>query len=252
MSFNPTTFVFEIVNFIVLLAILQRLVYRPLRAGIDARREAIAARDAELAAGEEKLAAERATLGARAEELDRLRLDAIREAAEAAAEERARILAQAREDAAADRQRAQRLLEAERSTAAAEVRELAIERSADLAGRLLVQLAPTSADALLLDLMVSELAARAETLRGLVQGGSVEVDLEWAMTPRDTERARLVAALEGALGRAVRVTHREDSSLLAGVRVRVCNRLLDASVAGQVALLKERAGAMFTEDEARA
>lgn len=252
MSFNLTTFVFEVVNFVVLLALLQRMVFRPLREGIDARRSALAERDAKLAAAEAKLAADESALTLRAEELDRLRHDAIREAAEGAAEERARILEQARDDAAADRQRAQRLLEAERSTAAAELRELAIERSADLAGRLLIQLAPQTADGLLLDLMVRELDSHGAGLRPLIRESPVELDLEWAKMPRDAERERLTAAFERVLERPLRLTHREDPTLMAGVRARVCNRLLDATVAGQVELLKERARAMILEDESRA
>lgn len=38
MNFDLTTFVFELVNFGLLIWILQRVLYRPLRAGIERRR----------------------------------------------------------------------------------------------------------------------------------------------------------------------------------------------------------------------
>ncbi len=42
MTFNVWTFLFEIVNFVVLAYILHRILYRPLRAAIDQRRAVLA------------------------------------------------------------------------------------------------------------------------------------------------------------------------------------------------------------------
>jgi F-type H+-transporting ATPase subunit b len=92
MHFNLTTFLFEIVNFLVLLVVLQRLIYRPLRKGIDARRQAQEDEAAALVTKEQAVLAQGHELDARARQLDELRLTAVREAAEAASEERARIL----------------------------------------------------------------------------------------------------------------------------------------------------------------
>ncbi len=47
MTFNIWTFLFEVVNFVVLAYILHRLLYRPLREAIDRRRAEIAQTQAE-------------------------------------------------------------------------------------------------------------------------------------------------------------------------------------------------------------
>ena len=54
MNLEPTTLVFELVNFLVLLWVLQRLVYRPLHQAIHARREELAEERAGLQAQREE------------------------------------------------------------------------------------------------------------------------------------------------------------------------------------------------------
>ena len=62
MNLEPTTLVFELVNFLVLLWVLQRLVYRPLHQAIHARREELAEERAGLQAQREALEKEQTEL----------------------------------------------------------------------------------------------------------------------------------------------------------------------------------------------
>lgn len=245
MGFNPTTFIFEIINFIVLVWLLQRLLYKPLQRSIDRRNAAIRAR--EDAADQRTNEAEQALANYRARhaELDNLGEQVIREATEEASEQRARILEQAREDAAAERARAQSMLEAEREAALGWVREELVERSAEVAGRMLERLAPHALEPALLEQLIAELERQSEVLGREVHEASgdgtaaPEVEVTFATMPGDEGVSRLREKLAETFGRAPRLTLREDSTLGAGLVLRVGHRVLDASMAGQLEAFRD-------------
>ncbi|MBK6515273.1 MAG: F0F1 ATP synthase subunit delta [Polyangiaceae bacterium] len=66
--------------------------------------------------------------------------------------------------------------------------------------------------------------------------------------PDDAGMETLRAALAAALGRAPQLTVREDDALVAGIVVRIGDRVLDASIAGQLEVLRERARALLNEE----
>jgi F-type H+-transporting ATPase subunit delta len=76
--------------------------------------------------------------------------------------------------------------------------------------------------------------------RSLVARGAVEGTVESAreLTPADV--AEIAATLGSMLGKQVLLTSRLEPELLAGVRVRVGNRMLDGSAAGRLAGLRNR------------
>lgn len=235
MTLDLTTFLFELVNFLVLAAILTRFVYRPLAEGVRARREELARLRSEAA---EKVAAAEARqedLARRERELDGLRDQVMGEATASAAAERARILAQAREDAAGERARVQTLLEAERVAALGWVRDEAVERGVEVAGRLLLSLAPQAAHAALVGHLVAEVRGRAAADRP----EEVELSLPRADDAESVERVR--AALTEAFGAAPRLTVHEEPALGAGAVLRLGDLRLDASIAGQLEALRDEA-----------
>jgi len=250
MQFNATTFLFEIVNFVVLLFVLQRLVFRPLKRSIDARRAEEERRAEETAtkleatrALERELVEERRSLGA-------VRDKAVREAAEEAAAERARILAQARADAAAERSRTMTLLEAERDAAQAWVREVTVERATAAAGKMLLALAPGAVEDALRTLLLAEVARLGGALAPAGEGeGAVDVELRCAKVPESVIIEAVRSAVAEALGRPARLSVREDEALIAGLVLRVGDRVLDASVAGQLEGLRDQARAILAEGE---
>lgn len=240
MGFSLTTFVFEVVNFLALMWLLTRIVYRPLKQGISQRRAALTEREesteARMAAAEELERQARAMYG----ELEELRATTIREAIEQAAEEKARLMEQAREDAAAERARAQRLVESEREAAQAWVRELAVEHGTDVAGRMLMQLAPNAIEGALFEHLLDELSRRAGSLKNAgARTDRIEVDVTFAHMPPDEQIDRLRERLTTALGQTPRLVLREDDALLAGLCVRLGHLVLDASVSGQLQAFRE-------------
>ena len=246
MGFDSTTFVFELVNFGLLLWILQRVLYRPLRSGID-RRRAELAHERERAVAEQSAAqALRAEAEARLAEIEKVRETIVADAREQAAKEEARILEQARQDAAAERERLQRTLERERGEALAWLREATVDNATEIAGRLLKDMLPEAADAVLIQALVASLAEhgdsfRAEVLAAPGTEGRLTVELSVPRPPSEEALDTLRQALDSACPAPCDLIVREDASLLAGPVLRIGDHVLDASVAGHLAVVRDRA-----------
>lgn len=251
MGFNLTTFVFEVINFLVLLFLLQRFVFRPLRRGIAERRAALKEKEDMAARLATEATAQKAELESRARSIDELRAQALRDASVAAADERARILEQAREDAAADRARAQHLLEAEREASEAAIRELAITHATALASRLLGQLSPEALNGALFDALEKELQRRGGDWRSDPEfSADEEVEVSWAKLPAQATLDRLKATLASSLAPGLKLVHREDGALGAGLVVRFGHRVLDASTAGQLSGFRGLARSLVEQEAA--
>jgi len=246
MSFDLTTFLFELVNFVVLVVLLRWIAYKPLARAIKARRDAITAeedkaRDALAAALDKQAALDRGLAEVRAlAEAERAR------AVEEGASERARIIAQARVDAEAERARARTMVEFERQAAEVRVREVMIDHGAALAGRLLVELAPEHTRSVLLARLVDAIQRRATQLvEGVAPHDAAELAAPCGAERAETEAVR--TALTAVLGRTPEIVVREQPELVAGWVLRLGPHVLDASVAGRLHVVQERARALLAE-----
>ncbi len=247
MRLDATTLIFETINFVVLALVLWRVLYRPLRRAIEERRNAIE---------EDRQRAEAAHAEARRleaewrhkhEELEDLRASVRAEVLDAAERERAVMLERARDDARAELARVRQLSEAEREAAERWVESAVVERGADLAGRLLLELAPEAVDGALAERLVGALEARRGELSALWGETSVEVELTGARLPEPGLAERIAAVLREALARPIRIVTRGDPSLVGGWTVRVGDRLFDASIAGELAAFRGLARELLEE-----
>jgi F-type H+-transporting ATPase subunit b len=243
MQLDWTTFLLEIANFLVLVWILQRFLYRPVRAAIDRRQEKIEtllgeARAAETKAEElkgryenrlnewgaerEKL---RAQLGA---ELDAERTRR-RESLEAELEqerERSRVLDAARE------QETKRAIE-----------ERALDEAGRFAARLLERLATPALDERLFDLFLDDLRALSDDVRRSLQNGvgarAAKIVVTTAHPLSADRRATLAAAVHDLTGNQAPVEFAEDEGLLAGLCVALGPWVLRANLRDELAFFVE-------------
>lgn len=234
MEFSWATFALEIVNFIALVWVLERLLYRPVLRAIDERRTAV----------DETLAGARATQ-AEAELLKRKYDDRMRDWAEE--RDRARDGLGAELDA----ERARRLqaldaaLEGERlrREAVARAGETEARRAAEaaarreglgLASRLLGRLAGPELEKAVLAVALEDLSALPpERIEALMQAGiaaSGRVEVVSGHKLLTVEREGCAKALASVLGRAPEILYREDATLLAGVRVSIGPWVLRANL----------------------
>jgi len=241
-----TTFALEAVNFLVLVWILKRFLYKPVLAVIARRRAAIEASLAEARARH----AEAGALEARCqEELKTLEADRhhAREAlAKEIAAERARLLEQMRAGVAEERAKAELL--ADRAGAEADRRreEQAVKAGLAFTARLLARLADPDLEARLVRMAVDDLAAlpteRVEAVRGAVGAQAGPPVATTAGPLPDALQKAVAEALSGLLGRTVAPEFREDPALVSGLRVSLGPWALKATLADELEFFSGAAG----------
>jgi F-type H+-transporting ATPase subunit b len=253
MGFDLWSFVFQTINFVVLVLVLTRLVYRPLRRSIDERNAKIVEREAATRARSADADTKMKEAGTKEREMLEERDALLRVAREEAAELRTRLVAQAEEDAAAARQRGERLLEMERETARERVAELAVEKSVALASAILAGLSHEALDGALLTMLLAELHAKlggeAASATRAMHAAPHAFELTFARAPRPDAVAHARAVLSEIFGAPVEIACGEDPSLVAGVLLRFKHEVWDASVAGQLTAFRDRARRELDEQE---
>ena len=222
MSFDPWTIGLEVVNFLVLVWLLERLLYRPVL-GVIARRQAeIESLQQADEAAHEALAAERERLAAEREAAAAERDRALDAAHAQAQQERARIEAQARAQMerllAAGRAR----LDEERADAARALRRKSVEIGIEVARRLLAMSTPPEGDGRFVDAVCERLSRmsgddRVRLFAGLGERAGVRVV---TAGPLDAERqTHCRDRLERVLERDLDLVFSVDPSLIAGIEI---------------------------------
>lgn len=241
MSFDWTTFSLEFINFLILLWILRRFLYRPVLEVIAARqqkieaqlREAEATRAAALAAKTEceqqLLAWDEAKTQARLD-LDKT-LAAERERRLAALADE---IAEARAKHAAQDQR-------ERQEWAQRTEQRALELGSRFVTKLLERTASPPLEAELVALVLADLpalpSADVDRLRAALAEDGLDIVSAFPLTP--AQRAALAEAFAQLAGRAVNPVFREEPGLLAGVRIHVGPWLLGANLRDELRFFRD-------------
>jgi F-type H+-transporting ATPase subunit b len=234
MSFDPWTLAFQLLNFAVLLLVLFRLLFKPVRE-IMAKRAAQV--QAALAAAEKAHAAAdelKAGLVLEQERVGTLRAEMLEKLQSEIEEHRQRQLAGVAAEAQVLLDRGRAVLESEQRKAGEELRARARRSVTDYAAALLADLADIEIHHALLRRLPEAFADAGAELAGLNNPGepvAVSVESAFPLTAEETAGLRdLVGKIDPVAGLIVTA----EPSLLAGVRLRAADRLYDYSLRGQL------------------
>lgn len=224
MDIDWTTVIFEAVNFGLLVLIMLRFVFRPVRKILDERREAIAAHDAAVS---EREAAAEATRTRYEAELERIDEVAEQRVAEALAEARAqaeRVVADARNQARADIDNAEAEVGRLRARTLERFQTEILRLGTDAARRVIRELGASE---------VTEAFARraVRALEEAVEGERIRGPLAVFASP-DADPKAIEALLRRELGpdfAGVELSVETDEELIGGVRVRAEGHEIEAS-----------------------
>lgn len=223
MHLDPWTLGLQTANFLVLLWLLRRFLYRPVLAVIAARQAAADQRVADLAARDAALKARLAEVERREAAIVTDRDSLLAAARQAAADERQSLLTKAQADADAVRSEAQTAFERERAEAAASLGRDAARLAATMARRLCEEVADGPAQERMIDLMGQDIRALSpETARRIAErltGGGVHVSVVSAAPIDEAGTRRLADLLGRTLGTPCAPIFRVDPALIAGVEV---------------------------------
>ncbi len=242
MELGWTTFALEIINFLALIWILERFLYRPVLATLAERRAGIEGSLHEARATEARALALQSQFESRLADWEREKAAARSQFDAQMAAEHARQMERLNRDLAAERQR-NAAREAHRQETLQ--RELATQSGAlarQFASRLLARLAGPALEARLVEIFVEELSALPEECLEPVrrgQNGHEQGVLSSAYPLPEEQRRQLSDAVDSRLGKLVPLDFVEDSELLAGVRLSLGAWQLDLSLAGELGVFAE-------------
>jgi F-type H+-transporting ATPase subunit b len=234
---NLSTFLLEIVNFLILVWLLRRFLYQPVSVAIAERRQQIArsieqARTLQVQAEQLRSQYEARLSDWEAEK--RRSREILRQELEA---ERQRALREQEKALTAEREKARVLLERQRHALESELEREALRLSRRFATRLLERLAGPELETLLGRLLLEELSAlpaeRWQALnRALEDVSRIEVD---SVFPLSAElRTRIEQTFAARTRLPLTLTFRQDPRLITGLRVRVGPLLLAANLAEEL------------------
>ena len=216
------TFVFQSINFLVLIWVLRRLLYRPIKLVIERRQQEIAASLAKGEADRTAAAAERADLAKRVAEADAERQRIIESGRRQVEADRTALLADAQRTAEENETTARAEIEHERATAVLGLRAGAADLAVSVAERLLSGIGPIGATAPLLDQALAAVGSldpreKNRIVAELRAGQRLQIVTATALS--NDRRAACKATLLTVLGVEAKVDFAEDLALLAGAEI---------------------------------
>jgi F-type H+-transporting ATPase subunit b len=243
-EFTWTTFVFEIINFVILVWILKHYFYTPVLNVIARRRDEIQqtldkARDIHTRAEETQQRYESRLAEWEAEK--RVQQEQLHDQLD---EERRRQMEALQTSLEEQRKKAQVTEQRRLSDLAREQEARAIEQAAHFAARLLERISGPELETRLVELVGDDLAElsgeQLEALRAAMQAETEPLVVSSAYELPQTLRDRLQAALGTALGeQAVQCRFRREPDLLAGLRISVGPWVLRANLRDELQFFAE-------------
>jgi F-type H+-transporting ATPase subunit b len=224
MNLDLTTLVLQTINFLVLLWLLTRFLYRPLQAALDARQAAAVQRRDALAAREAALTRDTAALQAERDAVQAQRNAALQALTAEIAAERQRRLDALRQELDTERAQA-RARDTQRRTQEAQTAQTDQRRqAAGHVAQYLQRLASPAVEAAVIDLLLADLAgpqreAARSALHGAVVDAAATVEIETAFEVPPDLSARVQAALSALCGCTLTVRWRREPALQAGIRI---------------------------------
>jgi F-type H+-transporting ATPase subunit b len=247
MSFDWTTFVLEVLNFLVLVWILKRFLYRPVLAALDARQARVREETARAKALQEEAAALKGQCEERLANLEGERASARRQLDQEMAQQRSAGLERIRRALADEEAKGRARHAATAASREAQALRQAEDRAYGHVAAMLVRLASPELTASLARLLAEDLAQLPPAQRDALQQAAARLEgtpaeIASAHPLGEDDRKRVAAALAQATERPLPVTVKTDPALVAGLRVAVGECLLHANVADELAFFRRTDG----------
>lgn len=246
MELNWTTVVLEVVNFLILVWILKRFLYRPVSDVIRQRQARIAATLDEARQGKQQADQLRSQYENRLTEWQHER-DAAREVLQQELQQQRTQAIEALEVQLADLREKARVVEQQRERELSQQKEregLAI--GARFAARLLQALAGPELESRIVDMVQRDLSRLPAEQRGLLHhaadnhAGAVQIASAHPLPA--AQRQALEQALQALLGDTARFSYLEDPALISGIRMSLGDWVLGANLHDELSAFADQAG----------
>lgn len=233
MELDWTTFILEIINFVVLVWLLRHFLYRPVMNVVAERRAAIAKTLEEAKNRQDEATALKAQYENRLQDWQKEREAArggLRDEIEA---ERRKRLARLDDEVAEQRRKEQVLAQRREEALSRTARHQAMALSGQFAARLLARLADPSIQARLLSMLLEDLGRLPDDQRkqlSAAQRASTAVQIISAFPLNEQQRSQLSGALDQLLGGKAAYQFEQDAALQAGFSIHIGAQRLQANL----------------------
>jgi F-type H+-transporting ATPase subunit b len=235
MKFDIWTFLFQTINFVVLLFILKRLLYKPIREILQKRRELVR----ESIEKAEKMKAEALELRSRNEEelkkIGELRSDIMEKMMSEVMEEKKRLMGEAEREATSRIEKATALLAMEKTAFDRELKEKAVETVSIFSSNLLRDIADEELHRGIWRRFHRELERISRDIaERRLKDETVTIEVVSAYPVPEEELAAIRREMEKYLPGKVVISSSVDRSLIAGLKIRSHDMIYDSSLSGQI------------------
>lgn len=240
MELDWSTFLLEIVNFLILVWVLKRFLYKPVIESIAERRKRVEG----ILNDAEKIKNDALSLKAAEETRQAEWEEQIQSMEERLAEEiglkRERMLKALDSDLEKQKSRNAAIEQRRMQEWQKKIETRALGLGALFAAKLLSRLAGPELDAMIYDLFMEDLEKiDASGLRASLQEDDVEMNVSSAFPLSQGKRKRLLDEMEKLTGRTLKASFSADASLVGGLRVGIGAWVLQACLADELAFFRE-------------
>jgi F-type H+-transporting ATPase subunit b len=241
MKFNIWTLLFQITNFIVLLVVLSRILYRPVREIMEKRRRTIEGEMQVAESTKTEAQALKDKYETEVKSLKELKARMLEDLQEEMDEERKQLLSKAREDAEKIIQRENALANAEKKAFEAEMKDKILDSVSIFSMNILRDIADETLHKAVFRKFLEGLD---QCIREISMGGGEEgtlfLDLSTAYPLHHDDVERIKDTVQSRTGKKVSIASTLEPELIAGVRMKAGDQVIDSSVAGQIRALTEK------------
>lgn len=235
MKFNIWTFLFQVINFLVLLFILKRVLFKPIREIIEKRRSLIRQRIEEAEKTKKEAMELKENNQHEKDELHELKSRMLEKMHEEVEQERKKLTGRAEEEAARVIEKEKALFDTEKARHETELKDKAIEAVTIFAANLLKDISDEDLHKAIYEKLFRELRGIAFHMPEIKEKDRPPtVDLITAYPLSEAETGKFKEAIESLLSRSVLLNTIIDTSLLAGVKIKIYDMVYDLSLSGQI------------------
>jgi F-type H+-transporting ATPase subunit b len=244
----------QAINFLILVWLLRRFLYKPILGAVDAREKRIAAELADADAKKADAQRERDDFQAKNKAFDEQRAALLAKATDEAKAERERLMVEARKDADGMRAKQQDALRNDQKRLGGEITRLAADEVFAIARKALGDLATVSLEERMGEVFtrrLREMDAKAkEELRSAIKGSSEPVLVRSAFELPAEQRAAIQNALNETLSSDVHVRFETAPGSVCGIEVTANGQKVAWSIAEYLASLEKKVGALLEDHTA--
>jgi F-type H+-transporting ATPase subunit b len=250
------TVVAQVINFLILVWLLKRFLYKPILHAIDEREKGIAAQLAEAEAKKAEAKKERDDFQHKLEAFDQERAALLKKATDQAAAERQRLLDEARKDADSLRAQRQEAWRNEQRNLSQEIIRCTQQEVFAIARKALADLASTSLEQRMGEVFVQRLRALAgpakEQLAAALKASTQPARVRSAFDLPPAQRSAIETAVRETFAVETPVQFETAPDLISGIELSSNGQKVAWSIADYLATLQKSAGQLLHPESAAA